>query len=174
MKNEDPNDTTLGNELTWLQGYIDHQLSAYFEPGVESSLPNAPALETDISDLARLFVSEDLDPTHRVIIGLSLATEFKPEALDLFLTKNAMTERSFTEFGGDCDPQRSGFMPTAHTAAFLVGARSWSARMATYRILRPNSPFLERGLVDFRPSETKSWFSGNLRPSKRILTIIYG
>lgn len=164
----------LGNELTWLRAYIDHQLSAYFKSGVESSLPNAPALETDISELARLFVSEDLDLTHRVIIGLSLATEFKPETLDPFLVKSPLTERGFTEFGGDCDPQHSGFIPTAHTAAFLVGARSWPARMATYRILRPNSSFLERGLVEFRPSETRSWFSGNLRPSKRILATIYG
>ena len=130
------NAAALEAELDWLQRAISARVRLHC--GQESPVASLeelppPALEPT-SAYARLVREHDLTPPERLLLALALAPHVRPQALDVFLSRNEVLERPFTEFGGVVPPH-GGFLPTVETAFFLLAGEDLHRRMLTGAVL---------------------------------------
>lgn len=122
-----PNLLVLDREMDWLQKVIDQVICSYLlQEGHENHwmdipLPEASA-ETEDSVYYQKLEEWNLNLYERLCLALILAPQIKPEALDIFFSKNALYDRGFTEFGGVINKNHSGFIPTGQTLSFLITA----------------------------------------------------
>lgn len=125
-------------ELEWLAQAIDLRLKRYFAEGSAASpLPGdelpAPALPSE-SPYAAWVAQQALEPGDRLVVALCLAPHLRPALLDVLSTRNEVTQRSYTEFGGTIGA--AGFLPTLQTACFLLAGDALDARLALLLRLR--------------------------------------
>lgn len=118
----------LHAELDWLTVVITQTMSSYFlQEGHESDWQDLPLPVLDPNTAYGKLVSQyQLDRYSRLAIALTLAPHLRPQALDVFYSKNALYDRGFTEFGGQTRKEHLGFLPTAQTLNFLLTAKEQS------------------------------------------------
>jgi len=141
----------LEQELTWFARVLELRLRLHF-PAEPNSVPNEtvmdlppPPLESVGSLWAELVRAHRLGFVERLAFALALATQLRPELLDVFFAKNATFDRRFTEFGGrELD---DAFEPTLETLAFVLDGGSLHARSVAYRLLDPAHPLHSAGLL---------------------------
>src|ERR1700712_1656119 len=95
----------LERDIDWLANTLEARLKAYFgEPTHSPALPEegpvAPVLGDSQSSYARFLTRYDISTAERLIIVLALVPHLRPQLLDVLHTRNEITQRSFTEFGG--------------------------------------------------------------------------
>jgi hypothetical protein len=133
MSTIERNAQTIETDLQWLQTVIDNRIGQFINrdsPEVSAELV-PPALETGAaaSFYADFVQKYDLTPEERLITLLTLAPEVQPELLDVFLVRNGIYEKTFSEFGGVAVGSFNGFIPTLKTALFLLGGHRLSGQM---------------------------------------------
>lgn len=149
-----PNSKTIENELNWLVKLIDYRLEVFFTSSqqMDQPLPNPPDLNTDTSALSR-FIETELSPVlERIVLAVSLAYYFKPEIFDKFLIRNKPINKPFTEFGGVYQ-DRSFFLPTLGTAAFIFGGTELNIKLNFGILLDNNHIFKRKNIIEFEDSE---------------------
>ncbi|SER66877.1 ATP-binding protein [Pedobacter rhizosphaerae] len=118
------NARAINAEMDWLSRLIDQRMKDHFAqaefPVTPDEIP-VPNQSDYPSDLHDFLIAKKLNTAERVILALTIAPEVKPQILDMFFTRNSNLDRGFSEFGGSKTSQHSGFIPTAETAAFLLG-----------------------------------------------------
>ncbi|MCD0465050.1 ATP-binding protein [Flavobacterium sp. ENC] len=122
-----PNLLVLDREMDWLQKVIDQVICSYLlQEGHENHWMDIPlpaaSTETEDSVYYQKLEEWNLNLFERLCLALILAPQIKPEALDIFFSKNALYDRGFTEFGGVINKNHSGFIPTGQTLSFLITA----------------------------------------------------
>lgn len=121
----------LEEDLEWLARLIEHRLAAYFKGATDAGsslpLPVPPAINGSGSPYAHYLRERQLTPARRAIVLLALAPHVRPQLLDVLLTRNEATQRTFTEFGGT-GTVASGFQPTVETALFLLAGDDLAKR----------------------------------------------
>ena len=125
-------------ELEWLAQAIDLRLKRYFAEGTAASaLPGdelPPPTLPPASPYAAWVSHQQLEPADRLLAALCLAPHLRPALLDVLSTRNEVTQRPYTEFGGTISS--AGFAPTVHTACFLLAGDAIGARLALQSRLR--------------------------------------
>jgi AAA+ superfamily predicted ATPase len=113
----------LQNEMDWLQSVINQAICTYLlQEGHENNwqdilVQNLSAIDCPYAEMIKLW---ELDIYKRLALVLAMAPHLRPEILDVFLGKNQVYDRGFTEFGGVTDKNHSGFLPTGQTLCFLL------------------------------------------------------
>src|SRR6185369_6368265 len=99
---------------------LETRLKSYFGP---ESAPQTeplsippPTLVEPRSAYARFVVEHDLTPGQRLVVLLALIPHVRPQLLDVLWSRNDVTQRGFTEFGGMQGLTHGGFIPTGETA----------------------------------------------------------
>ena len=94
----------LEADLEWFARVLDARLKSYFgAPGAPREDPLAiapPSIEAGRSEYARFVRESRLPPDLRLVILLALIPHVRPQLLDVMWSRNDVTQRGFTEFGG--------------------------------------------------------------------------
>lgn len=158
MPTPEQNLQALYRELDWLNAVIQQVIASYLkhEGHQDHWLDIAPPeLVPEQSEYARQALDWQLDTFERLALALALAPHVRPEYLDVFLSVNGTTERSFSEFGGYSDKAFSGFLPTGQTLAFLLSANNPELRLEAMRILAPSHRFAAEMVITLEQSDDK-------------------
>jgi len=108
---------------------------------------------------------------HRLTVLLALTPHVRPQALDVFFSKNPMTDRPFTEFGGVTDKQHSGFLPTGETIMFLLAGGDLSRRHTLLQLFSKDHYFNTANVLTLGQQDGEPFLSGVLTLSVEYLTL---
>ena len=137
----DKNLRVLHQELEWLQKVVETVIGGYLQhEDVDknwSDIP-VPSLEND-TPYHQWVHTQQLNSYQRLAIALVLVPHIKPELLDIFLGKNSIYDRRFTEFGGIVDTEHFGFLPTGQTLLFLISATNPELKATALDLLNPQN-----------------------------------
>jgi hypothetical protein len=128
----------LEADLQWFTRVLDARLKGYFGSG-EAPQPDPlgiapPPLEPGRSAYARFVCETRLPPSARLVLLLALIPHVRPQLLDVLWSRNDVTQRGFTEFGGMQGASHGGFIPTGETAVFLLSGDDLAARFQMARL----------------------------------------
>jgi len=108
-----------------------------------------------------------------VILVLGLIPHVRPQLLDVLLTKNAASERSFTEFGGRDGHSFPGFLPTGETGLFVLGGGDLQKRLLYSRLFEPDRAFSRYGLLTLEsPHSGEPYLSGFLTVNQEVVDLL--
>jgi len=162
----------LDADLEWFTRVLDARLKGYFGTGAHAD-PLAiapPPLDAGRSDYARFICGERVPPSARLVILLALIPHVRPQLLDVLWSRNEVTQRGFTEFGGMQGATHGGFIPTGETAAFVLAGEDLAARFAMARLFEPDQFLARQNVVHLSPvAPGESALSGTLMLSREHL-----
>lgn len=167
----------LEHDLQWLAEVLKARLAAYFaesstSPVLPASAMPPPPLEGSHSPYAQFIRRHNLDATERLLMLLALAPHLRPQLLDVLWTRNEVTQRGFTEFGG-LQGVAGGFLPTGETAAFLLGGDDLATRLATVRRLESGQRLVRLGIVQLAAAAPgEPVLNGALQAPRRLLGLV--
>jgi len=145
----------LDIDLEWFARVLDARLKSYFgAPGVPQQDPLAiapPSLENGRSEYARFVRESEVPPDLRLVILLALIPHVRPQLLDVMWSRNDVTQRGFTEFGGMQGASHGGFIPTGETAAFLLAGDDLAARFAMSRLFEAEQFLARHNVLHLAP-----------------------
>ena len=133
---------TLDAELEWLAQVIELRLKHYFDkdsptsPALPGTALPPPALHAAAGPFAAALSRQGFDADERLLIALALAPALRPQLLDVLWTRNEVTQRPFTEFGGT-NGVAGGFVPTLETACFVLAGDDLGGRLQAMQRLAP-------------------------------------
>ncbi|MFD1872674.1 ATP-binding protein [Hymenobacter bucti] len=178
---------TLAAELDWLAAVLEARFNLHFGLGDAVAALSKKALPApDLHQATNAYAehTRHLSWPERLVLALALAPHLRPQALDLFFTRNSAYDRPFTEFGGLKGKHHPGFLPSGETALFVLAgsdlarrqryqARLWSSsRLAKARLVQleaaePGEPALS-GALTVPPEALAHLTTGKrLRPQYR-------
>ena len=153
----------LGQELDWLGQVIAWRFRRYFspaEPG-DPTMPPPPKLAAGGSAWADLLQRQQATPAERLALALALAPHLRPQALDVFFTRNQTFDKPFAEFGGaaasmggtGADSSPAAFQPSGQTLAFLLADDDLAARLALLPLFNPAHWFARQDVLRLAPTD---------------------
>jgi len=168
------NAADLEADLEWFTRVLDARLKGYFgDAGAARPDPLAivpPALPAERSDYARFVCEHRVPPSARLVILLALIPHVRPQLLDVLWSRNEVTQRGFTEFGGMQGANHGGFIPTGETAAFLLAGDDLAARFAMTRLFEADQFLARQNVVHLSAvAPGESALSGTLVLSREHL-----
>ena len=171
------NSEALETELNWFSSLLKRRFELYFQEDrkdmdlFELVPPPAPDEHSMYSSMIRYY---QMGPLERMIMILALTPYIRPEALDVFFTKNAKFDRGFTEFGGIKGDHHGGFLPTGETASFLGAGRNLTVRFYVQQILGERHFFRRHNILRLESApEGEPELSGLLMPMAEFRHRIY-
>jgi hypothetical protein len=145
----------LDAELEWFARVLDARLKGYFgaedAPREDPLCITPPPLECERSAYARFICENRVPPSVRLVVLLALIPHVCPQLLDVLWSRNDVTQRGFTEFGGMQGASHGGFIPTGETAAFLLAGDDLAARFAMTRLFEPEQFLARHNVVHLAP-----------------------
>jgi hypothetical protein len=172
----------LNQELAWFFRVLDTRIKLQFGHDCEYAdiveVP-PPELASDGSMYGSFVHHYTLNFSERLIFLTALVPHVRPQLLDVFFTKNANSDREFTEFGGRNGHSFAGFLPTGNTGLYILAGDDLVRRFdysylfeadhifARHNILslensRPGEPFLS-GFIRLNPEIVDLVTTGNVR-----------
>lgn len=144
----------LGRELDWVAEILDARLKLYFHTAdapasIDSISP--PAFSPNSSTYSRFIHHHGLSIPERVVVLLAMIPHIRPQLLDVLWSKNEITQRGFTEFGGLQIGSHGGFIPTGETAAFIIGGDNLSARFELTQLFEGDHLFARHNILHLSP-----------------------
>ena len=149
------NAQTITRELHWFGEVLNTRLSSYFKNGDTTdiySLTPADLSESE-SPYAHIINHYAMGFSERLILILSLIPHVRPDALDIFFTKNENFNRGYTEFGGIHGNFHSGFLPTGETAAFILTGNQIDKRLELMNLFDPAHYFFKHNILSIERSQ---------------------
>ncbi len=153
----------LCQELDWLGQVIAWRLRRYFSPSEPGDLamPPPPMLTASGSAWADLLQRQQATPAERLALALALAPHLRPQALDVFLTRNQTFDKPFAEFGGmggglggtGSDSSPAAFQPSGQTLAFVLAGDDLAARLALLPLFNSAHWFARQDVLRLAPTE---------------------
>ena len=151
----------VSKEMEWLKEWISNRLESYFKETDSIERPLAPKLNEGTSLYASFLLDNELEEIDRLIIVAALASYFKPQIFDRFLIKNKSLNKRFTEFGGKIDENKSIFIPTLETIAFIFYGDDFESRFKLQNIFDHEHVFTKLGVLSLNDDQTRSSFLTN-------------
>jgi AAA+ superfamily predicted ATPase len=148
----------LLEEVAWLQSVIDQAIKTYLmHEGHENNWQDIPMPDLNEIDCSysNAIMGWELNNYSRLALVLAIAPHVKPEILDVFLSKNQIYDKGFTEFGGVIDKNHSGFLPTGQTLSFLISAGDPLLKVEALKIFEKDSMLIKNQVISL--SETESY-----------------
>ncbi|MEM8901864.1 MAG: ATP-binding protein, partial [Bacteroidota bacterium] len=111
----------ISAEIGWLSEVMNTRFQLYFS--METKFKDiteigAPIFEQPLGAYGQLVHKYKFTFEERVALALCLTSRLRPQALDIFFTKNKTFERPFVEFGGLIKGANGPFLPTGNTLLF--------------------------------------------------------
>ncbi|MEM9819419.1 MAG: ATP-binding protein [Bacteroidota bacterium] len=174
MKLASNNATVLKQEFDWLGSVLDLRFKVYFEQDtltdVLAEVP-PPSLEDDASPYVQTIRNYAMQAEHRLMLLLAMAPHVAPQLLDIFLTKNKLYNRGFTEFGGLLGQNHSGMMPTGETIIFVLSGGSLERRFQLMPLFAEDHYFFKHNLLQrFSEKKEEPQLSDGISISREYLT----
>ncbi len=170
------NATALNNELDWLFQVLDTRIKLHFEQDCahrDVFELSPPALENDQSSFARFLQHYRFDVAERLVFILALTPYVRPQLLDVLFTKNTVSNRDFTEFGGYSSASFGGFLPSAETALFLLAGNDLTRRFSFYSLFDADHIFAEHGILSLeKMSAGEPHLNGVLSINREIIELV--
>lgn len=170
------NAIALTQELDWLSKVIDTSIKLHF--GQETDFKSIydiqpPDVTFDESFYAEIIKRDQTSIAERIVLLLSIAPHVRPEMLDVFLTKNTVLDKNFTEFGGVKDVKYNGFIPTGETAAFILAMNNLENRFDLFNLFCDDHYFSKRNILQIvKPKGYEPYLSGALILSLEYLSYL--
>lgn len=172
----------LNQELAWFFRVLDTRIKLQFGHDCEyADIADVqpPKLASDGSMYGSFVHHYGLSFPERLVFLTALVPHVRPQLLDVFFTKNANSDREFTEFGGRNGHSFAGFVPTGNTGLYILAGDDLVRRFdysylfeadhifARHNILslensRPGEPFLS-GFIRLNPEIVDLVTTGNVR-----------
>lgn len=167
------NAQTIQLELDWLQQILKARSTLNSNPNaVSSELLQIPA--PDLSELdspySQLVKNLHLGPEDRFLLILAAVPHIRPQLLDMFMSRNQLTQQIYTEFGGRKAKSHNGFIPTGETILFILAGNDLKKRFQYQNLLDGNGTLFQEGILKLSEVESdESFLSGSLSISREIL-----
>ena len=167
------NAQTIQLELDWLQQILKARSALNSNPGSGTTdLLQIPA--PDLGDLdspySQLIQKLHLGPEDRFLLILAAVPHIRPQLLDMFMSRNQLTQQIYTEFGGRKAKSHNGFIPTGETILFILAGNDLKKRFQYQNLLDTNGKLFQEGILKFTEVESdESFLSGTLSISREIL-----
>lgn len=157
------NARSLEREIAWFSAVLTTRFNSYFQQqdsqhDIHSHVP--PDLRDDPSIFAQTVRQHGMGFDDRIVLILALLPHVRPQALDMFLTQNKNTERSYTEFGGWKGNGHGGLLPTCETAAFILAGDDLQRRFEITRLFEPDHFFSRHAMIRFEKKNGDEPFLG--------------
>jgi hypothetical protein len=166
----------LEAELAWFRRVLEHRIEVYFasDPNPsESTIPDPPDLAASNSPYAAFVRGLGFSSAERLALVLALVPHLRPHLLDALSTRNTVTDRPFTEFGGL--PARLGgeILPTGETLVFLLGGVDLNTRFLVDSFFASSHVFTRQNIVQLAPmsGDEVSSLKCPLRISEAVLAL---
>lgn len=149
--------STLYQEIDWLQTVLHHAIGIYLKQDVnykdwrEIPVPDYTEVDTPYANTIKNW---ELNKYQRLALALSLVPHVRPEILDIFLGKNKLYDRGFTEFGGVIDKHHSGFLPTGQTLVFIATVTDIETRIEIMQALQGDSILYKEQVIALENTES--------------------
>ena len=170
-KNLKLNAICIEKEIAWLDEMINIRLEAYFkdEP---FKMPSPPQIQNTKSKYSQFVIKQKLTLVERFIIVCCLTSLFKPQIFDKLLIKNKPLDKRFTEFGGKIDDNKSIFIPTIQTIAFLFYGDCFESIFQLQKIFNTKSLFKTKDFVEINnDSNHNLFFTSTLNLSEELVQL---
>jgi AAA+ superfamily predicted ATPase len=151
-----PSISVLYQEIDWLQSVINQVICTYLlQEGHENSWLDIEMPDLSASDCpyAQMVQKWELNVYARLALVLSFTPHMQPEVLDIFMGKNQIYDRGFTEFGGVTGKNHSGFLPTGQTLCFLISSSNPALRLQVIDLLGKNSVLIKEQVIILAETE---------------------
>ena len=145
----------LERELDWFTAVLDARLKSHFgtEGAHASALDIAPPdLTGSDSYYAQFLRHYEMSVTERLLVVLALIPQIRPQLLDVLWSRNELTGRGYTEFGGLYATPHGGFVPTGETAAFIIAGNDLPARFELARYFEGDHIFARHNILNLTPA----------------------
>ncbi|WP_163833850.1 ATP-binding protein [Spartinivicinus ruber] len=139
----------IEQELAWLQQVILTRIQLYFNqdcPFTDIMQIPPPPLADQTGYYSELLEQYHFEYCGRLLLILALAPHLRPEALDIFFTKNTHFDRPYSEFGGLQIEGHRGFWPTIETAAFIWSGGDLTKRLQLQQFIQANPSLPNSGM----------------------------
>lgn len=171
------NARTLNAELEWFQEVVDARLKLQMGDG--EGVPDIfdikpPHHDSDASMYANLSVHYGMNYAERLAFVLALIPHIKPQLLDIFLTRNAETNRCYTQFGGkNASGEFKGFLPTGETLLYILAGESLEKRFVFSYLFAADHFFTIHGVLTLeKAAHDTPWLSGTLVMSPELVDLV--
>jgi hypothetical protein len=138
------------HDLDWLSSVIDYAIKSYLKhDGYEDtwqSITYTP-YNGDDNIYSQQLATWNLGEYERLALLLTMAPYVRPELLDIFLIKNGLYDRYFTEFGGRTGANFPGFQPTGQTFSFLLSVSQADQFTVLFDTLGDKSRLIQQKII---------------------------
>ncbi len=146
----------LHQEVVWIQEVINKVIGGYLmheDHGGHWMDLAIPDLTESESPYASFLKEWELDVFQRIALAFTITTHLRPEVFDVFLGRNQLYDRRFTEFGGVVDTMHHGFLPTGQSLCFLLTALNPEFRLDMTYLLGAESRLLKEEVLILTTTE---------------------
>ncbi len=144
--------SVIAKELKWLQSLIENRIANYFQNDIEL-LDIKRDFELSPSYYDSFIKRYKLSTAEQKVVALALASYISPDILDIFLTKNKLYDRPFTEFGGVYSNEINHFIPTVRTALFLLCGGDVDLVIDNLKLFDYSSKLYKEGILKLEQSD---------------------
>ena len=163
-------------ELDWLQQILKARSAINANPGTGPTdvlLLPAPDLSDMESSYSELVNTYHLGPEERFMLILSAVPHIRPQLLDMFMSRNQLTQQIYTEFGGRKGKSHNGFIPTGETVMFILAGNDLKKRFHYQKLLDISGVLFRENILSLSEVEAEeSYLNGALVISRDILELI--
>lgn len=170
------NAAALNHELDWLFRVLDTRIKLHFEEDCAYQDVfdlSPPALDNNQSSFAHFLQHYQFSDVERLVFVLALTPYVRPQLLDVLFTKNSVSNRDFTEFGGRSSASFGGFLPSAETALFLLAGNDLTRRFSFHYLFDADHLFAEHGIVGLEKMQSgEPHLNGVLTINREVLDLV--
>lgn len=165
------NALSIEKDIIWLDQVISERLESYFK-NEPFKMPIPPDTLKTESKYYQFLIDNQLSLIERFIIATCLSSLFKPQVFDKLLIKNKPLDKRFTEFGGKIDDNKSIFIPTIQTIAFIFFGDRFESIFQLQKILNNNSLFRTKDFIEINNDSNKNlFFTSTLNLSEELVQL---
>ncbi|OOG70724.1 ATP-binding protein [Algoriphagus sp. A40] len=167
------NAQTIQLELDWLQQILKARSALNANPGsgpaelLQIPAPDLSGFDSTYADLVRKL---HLGPEERFLLILAAVPHIRPQLLDMFMSRNQLTQQIYTEFGGRKGKSHNGFIPTGETVLFILAGNELKKRFQYQNLLDAHGILFKENILRLSEVEAEeSFLNGALIISREIL-----
>ncbi|WP_332912575.1 hypothetical protein [Algoriphagus boritolerans] len=153
------NAQTIQLELDWLQQILKARsaINSNSSPAPSDLLqipaPDLSAMDSSYADLVRKF---HLGPEDRFLLILAAVPHIRPQLLDMFMSRNQLTQQIYTEFGGRKGKTHNGFIPTGETVMFILAGNELKKRFQYQNLLDSSGVLFKENILRLSEVEQRN------------------